>query len=74
MANWIVELEPGVYLAPTEGDPGRTLRQEHATVFASHPRARRALIEARRFRPFADGRVTLAPLVEPPNDEVRRAR
>ena len=24
MSNWIVELEPGVFLAATEGDPGRT--------------------------------------------------
>ena len=39
MSNWIVELEPGVFLAATEGDPGRTLQPENAVVFPSHLRS-----------------------------------
>ena len=67
MARWIIELDPGVYLADEEGDPGRTLAVENAKVFLSHPRARNGLIAAREFRPFENARVTLAPL--PPNKD-----
>ena len=61
MPNWIVELEPGVFLAATEGDPGRTLQPENAVVFPSHPRASKALRDAQKVRPFEHGRVRLAP-------------
>lgn len=62
MANWIVELEPGVYLAPWSGDPGRCLDARNAQVYASHPRARLALRAAQKLRPFEKARVTPAPL------------
>lgn len=65
MSNWIVELEPGVFLAATQGDPGRTLVAENAVVFPSHPRASRALRDAQKVRPFEQGRVTLAPARNP---------
>lgn len=61
MPNWIVELEPGVYLAATQGDPGRTLQAENAVTYPSHPRASKALRDAQKVRPFERGRVTLAP-------------
>lgn len=64
MANWIVELEPGVYLAPWRGDPGRTLEAKSALVYDSHPRARLALLAAQKLRPFERARVTLAPAPE----------
>ena len=57
--KWIVELEPGVFLASGEGDPARTLRAENAKVFASHPRALRGLIDARKIRKFVRARVVL---------------
>ena len=62
MAKWIIELEPGVFLVAADGDPGRTLQAENATVFISHPRARNALLSARKYRPFKKAKVTLAPL------------
>lgn len=64
MANWIVELEPGVFLAPISGDPGRTLDARNAKVFDSHPRARLALLAAQKMRPFEAARVKLAPMRE----------
>jgi hypothetical protein len=66
MAKWIVELEPGVYLASLSGDPGRTLQVQHACVYDSHPRARTALLAAQKLRPFERARVTLAPEPERP--------
>jgi hypothetical protein len=53
--SWIVELEPGVWIAPISGDPGRTLVVEHATVFSSRKLAGRALDDARSYRPFKGG-------------------
>ena len=69
MSNWIVELEPGVFLADGDGDPPRSLSNENAAVFSSHPRARIALMNAQKHRPFAGASVTLAPLQLPPNAE-----
>ena len=62
MSSWIVELEPGVFLAPISGDPGRCLDARNAQTYESHPRARRALLAAQKLRPFDKARVTLAPL------------
>ena len=55
--KWIVQLEPGVWIAPWSGDPGRTLRRESASRFASRGFAGRALRYARRYRPFAAAKV-----------------
>ena len=33
--KYIIELEPGVYIAPWTGDPGRTMKIENALDFAS---------------------------------------
>lgn len=62
MANWIVELEPGVFLADGEGDPPKTLAADNAHVFASYPRACLGIAAARHNRSFERARVTLAPL------------
>ena len=53
----VVELEPGVWLAPWKGDPGRTLDVATAKVFKTGASARRALEQARRYRPFKNARV-----------------
>lgn len=57
MASWIVELEPGVFLAPISGDPGRTLDARNARAYESHRRARLALLAAQEIRPFERARV-----------------
>ena len=53
--HFIVQLEFQVWLAPWEGDPGRTTRIEHAQKFDSQAKAERALANARKFRPFERG-------------------
>lgn len=50
--GWIVTLEPGCWLAPWRGDPGRTLVRASARVYPTELGARRALHRARKFRPF----------------------
>lgn len=57
MADFIVELESGVWLAPWNGDPGRTLVQKTARLFGSRAAGERALEKARAFRPFPNARV-----------------
>lgn len=54
---FIVELEPGVWLADGLGDPCRTLRSNHARLFGQADIAEQALTRARRFRPFALAKV-----------------
>jgi len=53
MSIWTVELEPGVWIAPWEGDPGRTLVKQNAEKFNSRDDAKTALVAAREYRPFA---------------------
>lgn len=50
--RFIVRLEPGVWIAPWKGDPGRTLVRASAKQFPTERSARRALSKARRFREF----------------------
>lgn len=52
LRKWVVELEPGVCLAPWHGDPGRTLVRESARVYDSRHEAAQALRHARLFRAF----------------------
>lgn len=40
---WIVEIDEGCWLAPWDGDPGRTLVKESAQRFTSEHGARTAL-------------------------------
>jgi len=44
---YIVELEPGCWLAPWKGDPGRTLVIHSAKVFATERAARLAMAKAK---------------------------
>ena len=56
--RWVVELEPGVWLAAWDGDPGRTLVRGNALTFHDQRGARAALHLAREYRPFARARIT----------------
>lgn len=47
---YVVELEPGVWLAPWSGDPGRTCVEADAVRFASVSEATEALRAAERHR------------------------
>jgi len=51
-ATYLVELEPGVYLSDTEGDPGRSLALEGAQRYTTRDDAAAALDAARAYRPF----------------------
>lgn len=51
---FVVELEPGVFLAPVEGDPGRTLLIHNATIFRTISSAKRLMLQAQAQRPFPD--------------------
>lgn len=55
--SYVVELEPGVWVA---GDPGRTLERKNAQVFETKVDASVALIEARKYLPFEDARIRVA--------------
>lgn len=48
---WIVEIEEGVWLAPWEGDPGRTLNRDSARKYASERKALGALLRVLRSNP-----------------------
>jgi hypothetical protein len=50
--TWYVELETGVFLSDTDGDPGRTLQKYSAQLFDTRCDAEKALEAARKFRPF----------------------
>ena len=54
---YIIELEKGVWLAPWEGDPGRTLDINKAKIFHNKQDAEKALKDARQYRPFVGGGV-----------------
>ncbi len=57
---YIVELEFGVWLAPWDGDPGRTLKKESARKFHTKADANYYLTQARMYRPFEFAKVVLA--------------
>ena len=59
---WIAELSQGCWLAPWEGDPGRTVVKDNAQRYATEGAAKVALTRARkryRFRSIK-GRAVLA--------------
>ncbi|MGZ0173874.1 MAG: hypothetical protein ACKVHE_30560 [Planctomycetales bacterium] len=51
---FIVALEPRCWIAPWEGDPGRTMQEKSATRFPTEPAAEAALEKAREFRVSGD--------------------
>lgn len=57
----IIELEKGVYLAPWEGDPGRTLDIRTAKKFKTRKDAEFALMGARNWRPFRNAVIRPTP-------------
>jgi len=54
---YIVELEKGVWIAPWEGDPGRTLEIENAKQYKQRNWAKRGLKMAREYRPFKKAKI-----------------
>ena len=55
--TWIVELQPGFWLAEWSGDPGRTLLKTSARKFATQCGAFRAIAHASKFRDMRGARV-----------------
>jgi len=55
--SYIVQLEPGVYLVPWSGDPGRTLSRLTARQYKGISAATYALARARRFRDFVNATI-----------------
>jgi hypothetical protein len=51
---WIVQLCFDCWLAPWDGDPGRTTLLENAQRFKSRKMAEQALAKAREYREFPD--------------------
>lgn len=64
---YIVKLEDGVWLAPWDGDPGRTLNEKSAKKFTTQAAAHKAIAKALRFREFK------SPTVQMYNDGIKRA-
>lgn len=57
MTSYVVEIQPGCWLAPWGGDPGRTLVLNSARVFPSKRAARMALKRARVCRACTEARI-----------------
>ncbi len=57
--DWIVELQPQVqmWIAPWQGDPGRTCVESSARRFKTEASAKAALTRARRYSPFKKARI-----------------
>ena len=53
----IVELENKCWIAPWDGDPGRTIVKENAKKFKTKEQAELALEVCRTYRPFKNARV-----------------
>ncbi len=56
-SEFVVALEPGVWLADGDGDPARTLILENAKPFSRFKDAKHALSVARQYNPFPEARV-----------------
>lgn len=52
--HYIVQLCFECWIAPWDGDPGRTCKIENARRFSSRKQAERALVNARKYRDFPD--------------------
>lgn len=49
----IVELENGVWLAPWEGDPARTIQIENAKIFKNSTHAKKAINKVLEYSKFS---------------------
>jgi len=59
-SNYIVELEPGVWLTRGDGlacDPARTLVMENARQYSRWQDAKVGLTWARKYRPFKNAKI-----------------
>ena len=54
---YVVELQKGVWIAPWNGDPGRTLKLENAQKYKRKNRAKHGLRMARQYRPFLKAKI-----------------
>jgi hypothetical protein len=54
---FVVELEPLVWIAPWEGDPGRTTKFKNAEKFPTVEKAQEALEKAQKYRNFNNSRI-----------------
>ena len=54
---FIVELQKDCWIAPWDGDPGRTIVKENAKKFKTEIQAKFALEVCRTYRSFKDARV-----------------
>ena len=59
--SFIVELEPGVWLLPGCGDPGRTLNKASARRYGRWQDAKCGLTHARKYRPFKNAKIEDVP-------------
>lgn len=57
--EYIVILEPGVFLSDGEGDPPRVTDLKNAKIFGSMKEAIVGLGKARKFRPFLKAEILL---------------
>jgi len=53
---YVVELEKGVWVAPWDGDPGRTLVIKNAKTFPNKTEADFAIVCARVYRKFENAK------------------
>lgn len=63
----IIELEKNVFLAPWEGDPGRTKKLDNARQFHSEITAKKYLTLARKYRKFDNAKLINDDQIEIPN-------
>lgn len=61
MNQFLVRLEAGVWLSDGDGDPPRTLLEDHAKRFNTHREAAQAIRDARAIRPFPFASVRTVP-------------
>ena len=61
MGRYIVELEPGVWLARGQGDPCRTVVKESARRYGRWQDARVGLRWAEKYRPFKNAQIIEVP-------------
>ena len=52
MKRYVVRIGENCWLAPWQGDPGRTIVKENARVFCSRQAADKAIKAAHKFRPL----------------------
>lgn len=60
MPNWIIELEPGVWLTEGEGDPPRTLVKANAVSWMNTLAAMKALNAAKAYHTFPNAKIVQA--------------